>query len=156
MKALFLAALLLVGGCGGDGDVVGKPGDVDFIALHWVLDEPRRDARMCEVMGTDQRIPLDPEPVLSMSQFDTALVHGEDRHVTVRLTEAGADTLAFVTRSSIGRRIAIVVDDQVAAMPLIQGEIRTSDLPLMPQVSREAAEGLASRINSTLRRRRRK
>ena len=150
MKLFVAAALLVVSGCGADSDVAPEAPDTDFITLHWALEEPHPGARMCEVMGTGEKIPLDPEPVLPMSQFDTAWTHPGDKHITVRLTEPGAETLSRVTRSSIGRRIAIVVDDQVAAMPVIQAEIKSAELQLMPQVSADAAEELASRINAAL------
>ena len=143
-------ALALLAGCVSAQQAREPEQAFDFIALHWPLEEPSPTARMCQVLGTDHTIPVDPEPALRMAAFDTAFVSDSSNQVTVRLTPQGTRLLTVLTTNNIGRRIAIVVDDQIAAMPVIASPISSGQLMLMPQVSHEAAVAFAERINAAL------
>lgn len=122
----------------------------DFMSLHWPLEEPAPDARICEVLGTGDPVSLDPEPLLRLAHFDTARVAPGRNFVTVSLTDRGAAQLADVTGANIGRQLAVVVDDQVLAMPTIRDRIDSGRLDLMPMESRAEAVRLAERINRAL------
>ncbi len=44
-------------------------------------------------------------------------------HVTVELTRAGGERFAALTKVSLKRRVAIVIDREVKSAPVVQGEI---------------------------------
>jgi hypothetical protein len=149
-----LVMLFFVAACSGaesDVPVAERSADeFDFISLHWPLDIPEPDARVCLILGTGEEIPLDPDPILGMADFEMARVRDQLPQVVVRLTQEGADRLGTITRENIGRRLALVVDDQVVALPLIRAEVTAGELDLMPVASSEEAERFADRINHAL------
>lgn len=147
-----IAALVLVAltACAEDPTPQAEDRTFDFVSLHWPLEEPDPDARICQVLATGDSISLDPDPLLRLAHFDTARVAPGSDFVTVTLTDRGAEQLADVTGANIGRQLAVVVDDQVLAMPTIRDEIDSGRLDLMPMESRQEAVRLAERINRAL------
>lgn len=142
---------LVVWGCDGQREVQVDEQAADLISLHWPASQPAPDSRMCAIVGTGEEIALDPNPIIGLEHIAEAYVASErDNFVTIRLTGPGRATLAESTARRIGDNLAVVVDDRVLAMPLIQSSLDVPEIALMPQQSREEVDDLAARINEAI------
>jgi preprotein translocase subunit SecD len=94
--------------------------------------------------------------VLGLRHIASAVVTQEGdpatHSVTIVLTTEGRSRLKNLTSQHVGRRLAIVIDNEVVALPAVMRPIDTGELPLMPIEKAEVAKALAQRINeATLR-----
>jgi preprotein translocase subunit SecD len=71
---------------------------------------------------------LHDEPVVTNSDIESAAMMqvGSVFSVTVEFTAEGAEKMRLATQSHIGRRLAILVDGEVVAVPTIRGAVSTS------------------------------
>lgn len=122
----------------------------DYISFHWPAQQPRPDSRMCVLLGTGEEIALEPAKIIGTEHFVRAYASESDNFVTVQLTDTGRSLLAAATRGRTGDRLAIVVADTVVAMPTLNGELKVSEIPLMPQPSSAAAEEFAASLNAAI------
>jgi hypothetical protein len=146
-----LLALIVWAGCNGQQEPPSNGAPAELISFHWPVDQPTPGVRICRIVGSGEEIALDPNPIVGMEHIAEAyLAREEDDFVTVRLTEAGRVRLAEATADRIGEHLAIVVDDEVWALPLIRSSLDVPELPLRPQQDPAAAARFAARINAVI------
>lgn len=149
--AVGILALAFISACEANATRKLLGGAPDFISFHWPTEQPGPDVRMCVIAATGQQIALDPDPIIGVREFERAYLSSPDaKFVTVQLTPSGRKTLAEATSARIGQRLAIVVDDQVVALPVITQSLDIPELPLVPQMSSASADSLAKRINEAI------
>ncbi len=146
-----LISLLLLWGCGPNGtsDQLDQTGN--GFSIHWVTDEPGSDFSMCEVRATGEEIAVEQPPLVTLFHFDSMSVE-EDMgsfFVAAWMTEEGRGIVERLTGENIGRRLAIVLDDQVLAMPLIRRPLQLPSFPLFPTTA-DSARALAGRLSDAL------
>lgn len=151
----YLAVGLLLLGCTKAGrDANPSASQFDFLSLHWEARGSTNDVRFCELIRTGERIAVEPEVVLGVRHFAAARVTHDTAsstyHVDVALTPEGRSRFKELSSTNIGRRLAIVLDDDVVALPTIWRTVDTETLDLMPTADARLAEGLAKRINTAI------
>jgi hypothetical protein len=157
--AVRIAMLFLSVGCTSrvSPPSVVPPSAFDFISLHWEAKGSSNNIRICDLKATGQKIPLEAETVLGLRHFASAQVTHEPEtsthSVTVMLTPEGRDRLKDATAEHVGRRLAIVIDNDIVGLPLVMRPIDIAELPLMPIADAQLAERLAERINTAVQRR---
>jgi preprotein translocase subunit SecD len=143
-----LFVVLLLGACSGFGS---RP---EFLSVQWEADGASKNVRFCELIGTGQEIPLDPEILVGLSHIRSARVVREEGaptySVMVGLTSEGQSRLKDLSSQHIGRRLAIVLDDEVVGLATVMRPLDAGELPLMPTADESAARDLAERINDRL------
>jgi preprotein translocase subunit SecD len=155
--AVGLLALTFISACDANATRTLRGGEHDLLSFHWPIEQPGPDVRMCVIAATGQQIALDRDPIIGVREFERAYLSTPDAHfVTVQLTPSGRTTLAEATSARIGQRLAIVVDDQVVALPVITQSLDVPELPLVPQMSAASADSLAKRINDAISRSRKR
>lgn len=145
--------VLVTSACGSESheaSTSASEGEADFISIHWPIDQPDVEARICIDYSTGAEIRVDPEPLISMRHFSAARVESGAVQPMVRLTDVGAERLATLTEANIGRALAVVVDGRVMAQPVIRAAITSGVIELMPMRGPEEAEALVERINTVL------
>jgi preprotein translocase subunit SecD len=76
-----------------------------------------------------------------------AAFHGRSgSFVQLQLSGIGGQRLQEITRDNVGKRIAILVDGQLVASPLIRDEIAGGKATISANFSRDEAEKLAARL----------
>jgi hypothetical protein len=146
-----LLASIVLGSCNGEGEARSNEEAAELISFHWPVDQPAPGVRICTLVGSGEEIALDPTPIIRLEHIAEAYVaREEDDFVTLRLTEPGRAKLAAATAERIGESLAIVVDDEVWALPLIRSSLDVPELPLMPQQNPAEAERFAARINAAI------
>lgn len=144
---LLVVALLIAGACRGGT----PPPQMSLLSLHWLADPELEDAVFC-LLPDGSNVPVEPEALLDIERVASAQVQsqGNDTYaVVVQLDSVGRSRLREVTTDGVGRRLAIVVDGTVAALPRIQGPIDSGELTLMPS-EQHAADELARRMNAAI------
>ena len=68
--------------------------------------------------------------------------------VSVNLTADGTVALETATETTIGSRIAIVVDGQILSAPTVQGRITSGDVVVASGLTEREARSLASRLDA--------
>jgi hypothetical protein len=151
LLAVVMLAVALISACEASPGSILRGGEHDFISLHWPTEQPGADVRMCVIAATGQQIALDPDAIIGVREFERAyLSPPEANFVTVQLTPSGRKTLADATSARIGQRLAIVIDDQVVALPVIMRSLDIPELQLVQQMSTASADSLAKRINEAI------
>ena len=154
--AVVLAMLLLAGGCTSRASqpAIVPPSAFDFLSLHWEANGPSNKIRICDLKSTGQTIPLDAETVLGLRHFASAQVmhlpETSTYSVTMMLTPEGRNRLKDATAEHVGRRLAIVIDNDVVALPTVMRPLDVAEMPLMPIGDAQVAERLAGRINAAV------
>jgi preprotein translocase subunit SecD len=96
---------------------------------------------------------LDSRPELSQSEFANSYMYwqpGLNRpEVLIEFTDAGSSRFAELTRATIGKKIAFVLDDDILAAPVVQAEITGGSTSVSmggndPAVAQAEAQALAS------------
>lgn len=153
--ATYLAAVFLLLGCtdvARDSDPSSS--QYDLLSLHWEARGSTNDVRWCDLSRTGERIPLEPEVVLGMRHFAAAHVTHDTASSTpsvdVEMTPEGRGRMKELSSANIGRRLAIVVDNDVAALATVWRTIDTDRVNLMPMADVRLAEDLAKRINAAI------
>src|SRR4051812_38943851 len=88
---------------------------------------------------------LDESAVSSATVRTQAVSHAP--MIEVVLTEKGSKAFADITRQSVGKRLAIVVDGKLLAAPRIEMEIPGGRALITGQFSTQEASELATKIN---------
>jgi preprotein translocase subunit SecD len=68
--------------------------------------------------------------------------------IEIQFTGSGARILESVTRQSIGKRLACVVDEKVISTPRVMAPINTGRLVITGGFSREEAEAIVKKMNA--------
>lgn len=84
--------------------------------------EPGKDLEEMMVSGTDRKIYLHKESIISNADIETASVQITKTGVGigVTLTEAGGKKLAEITKENVGKILGIVVDGKLITAPVIR------------------------------------
>jgi preprotein translocase subunit SecD len=150
-----IAAFLLVVACtthGGQADQ--SPSEFGYLSLHWEAAGPSNDVRYCDLIGSGKKIGLDPGAVLEMRHFAAARTTYDKttgiHSVDVVMTAAGRQRLKELSSRNIGRRLAIVVDDDIVALGTVWRTIDTDALNLPAMADAKTAEDVARRINAAI------
>lgn len=153
--ATYLTAVFLLLGCTeGVRNANHSSSQFDLLSLHWEARGSTNDVRWCDLSGTGERIPLEPEVILGMRHFAAAHVTHDRANsvhsVDVEMTPEGKGRIKELSSANIGRRLAIVVDNDVAALATVWRTIDTDRVNLMPMADAHVAEDLAKRINAAI------
>jgi hypothetical protein len=93
-------------------------------------ENPAPGLREAEIRGTDRKIYLHSEPVVANSDIVEAyVVEGNSASpfsVSVAFNAEGAARIFRATRSHIGRPLAILIDGEIAAAPVVRSPVTTS------------------------------
>lgn len=117
------------------------------LEFHVAWDEPSASLR--QVHDADGRpLYIDATPLLTEDDLIAAeALHSDQRSlVQVRFSSVGAARLQQCSASSIGKHLAILLDDKVIASPLIQSAITRDTALISGRFTRAEAERLASRL----------
>jgi preprotein translocase subunit SecD len=71
--------------------------------------------------------------------------------ISVELSDEGKELFAAVTREHINKRLAIVLNGQLYAAPIIRSEITDGKAQITGNFTEEEAQQLAARINEAIR-----
>ena len=87
--------------------------------------EPGKDLEEMTVSGTDQKVYLHKESVLSNADVKTASVRktNDGFGIDIEFTEAGGKKLAEITENNVGKVMGIVVDGKLISAPVIHTPI---------------------------------
>ena len=113
------------------------------IGIFKVLDEPTPDTQEMILKHKDTSEPLHVDRNTQLSDRDfksLSLVDGDAISILITLTGEGAKKFAALTKSSIGKRVAIVADNQVLSAPVVQQEISGDSIQITGNLSKEVAE----------------
>jgi preprotein translocase subunit SecD len=98
-----------------------------------------------EILNVQKAVLLDRSAV-SLATIQTEAV-SHSPMIEVVLTEKGRKAFADITRQSVGKRLAIVVDGKLLAAPRIEMEIPGGRALITGRFSTQEASDLAARIN---------
>jgi len=113
------------------------------IGIFKVLDEPTPDTQemILKHNETSETLHVDRNTQLSDRDFKSlSLVDGYEISILITLTGEGAKKLAALTKSSIGKRVAIVAHNQVLSAPVVQQEISGDSIQITGNLSKEVAK----------------
>jgi len=113
------------------------------IGIFKVLGEPTPDTQemILKDKDTSETLHVDRNIQLSDRDFKSlSLVDGDEISILITLTGEGAKKFAELTKSSIGKRVAIVADNQVLSAPVVRQEISGDSIQITGNLSREVAE----------------
>jgi len=113
------------------------------IGIFKVLDEPTPDTQemILKHKDTSETLNVDRNTQLSDRDFKSlSLVDGDEISILITLTGEGAKKFAELTKSSIGKRVAIVADNQVLSAPVVQQEISGDSIQITGNLSKEVAK----------------
>ena len=154
---IFLAAFLLfLAGTKGAGQVTPSSLDDEFLSLYWESAGPSTDVLWREVGGSNERIALEPEVVLDTRHFVAARVTGNQAAgtltVELELTAEGQRRIREQSSANVGRRLAIVLDGGLMALPKVMSVLDDTAFPLGPMLDAGTANELVQRINAAIQR----
>jgi len=136
------------------GDLYWTRGGFDVIAavrldVRLAETNPAADLRPAVVAGSGERIYLHPETVVNNSDIVRAeVIPGSTPStfgVSVTLTRDGAARMFQATQSHLGRPLAILIDGQVVAAPVVRGAIGASGI-ISGAFTRAEADRIAAGI----------
>jgi len=113
------------------------------IGIFKVLDEPTPDTQemILKHQETSETLHVDRNTQLSDRDFKSlSLVDGYEISILITLTGEGAKKFAALTKSSIGKRVAIVAHNQVLSAPVVQQEISGDSIQITGNLSKEVAK----------------
>lgn len=100
--------------------------------------------------GPPNALSVDPKkPLLSVSQLQDAGVTDDRKGIVIHLTPADTRKLAQITRSRVGRYLAIYAEGQVLKMLRITGPIDNGYLSFKSPEQEKAAAYFRKRLGST-------
>ena len=105
-----------------------------------------------EIKRQDKKYPflLKNEPLLTVAAVKSAQAsrgHYGEPVVLVELDETGTKIFAEVTKANIGKRIAILVDDEVIMVPVVQSSITDGKCQIKGKFTYEEVTSIANRLN---------
>jgi preprotein translocase subunit SecD len=101
----------------------------------------------------ERRLYLRPDVVLrglDVRKVTVSEDEGGRFRITLTLTPAGTRVLGDATEANVGKRLAIIVDGEVIAAPVIREPMRASRCSITGLRDREHAESLARRIQASI------
>lgn len=150
-----IAALLLLVGCTADAHRADRSAsDFSYLSLHWEAVGPSNDVRWCDLRGSGQQVALDSSVVLETRDFTAArTAHDEESNtyfVEIVMTAEGRNRMKELSSRNLGRRLAIVIENEVVALATVSHPIDSDalNLPTMPDAA--TAEKVAAQINRAI------
>ena len=115
--------------------------------------QPNNPARQPDVLNVQKEVLLDQTAVKSAT-FGAQISGVPDNfpgpmRISIKFTDAGAKRLAEVTRQSIGKRLAIVIDGKLVSAPLIITAITGGAAEITGNFTKEEARTLATEMNGS-------
>ncbi|NQT88531.1 hypothetical protein HQ560_17330 [bacterium] len=152
MRAMAILALLCAAGCAPTETLPVEPASTTEFRISEDMSAPGlRRTTFRDSLG-ERRLYLRPDVVLrGLDVQRVALEEEGDRYrLTLTLTPAGARVLADATEGNVGKRLAIVVDGEVIAAPVIHEAMRARRCAISGIRGKENAENLARRIRASI------
>ena len=127
--------------------------------MRLVLDAPSNDSKRMRVVhkrestARKEVLYVQNAVLLDQTALKSAKVQEDNLgnpQIAVTLTEYGGKQFAELTRQNIGKRLAIVIDGQLFSAPRIMVEISGGKANIGGGFSKQEAEALVARINSSL------
>jgi hypothetical protein len=129
--------------------------EADFIHFQWEDCVPApRNSPFTDPAGAGP-VALVDSVVLDMTGIDSAWVWraaqdtADHWDVVVRLSRTGAADFGATTATHVGRRLAVVVDQRVVLMPVVESPLHGPAL-IASGVARHEADSLAARVNQAV------
>jgi hypothetical protein len=150
-----ITIMVLLIGCSADSHrPEGSAAEYSSISLHWEAVGPSNDVRWCDLLGSGQRLALDTGVVLETRHFAGARVaHDEAKNtyvVEVVMTEEGRRRMKELSSSNLGRRLAIVLDDDIVALATVSHPIDSDALNLPTMTDSATAEKVSGEIKKAI------
>jgi preprotein translocase subunit SecD len=151
----FVAFLLIVGCANDAGQSNQSTSRFGYLSLHWEAVGPSNDVRWCDLINSGKRLALEPDAVLGMQHFAAARTTFDEKSgthsVDLVMTAEGRQRMKELSSRNIGRRLAIVVEDDIVALATVPRTIDADTLNLPAMADARTAEDVARRINSAIR-----
>ncbi|HLJ18284.1 MAG TPA: hypothetical protein VKV15_27585 [Bryobacteraceae bacterium] len=152
---LLVSLLIFVGAIAGCGAANQRP---PVFQMRLVLDAPSADSEPMTYTGKGatqpQVLQVWKKPLLDQTAVESAAVIEEtpaDKpQIRIMFTAQGSKRFAEVTKQTIHKRIAVVIDGKVYEAPMIQAEISTDWVPIRGEFTRQQATELAGKINAAV------
>ena len=122
------------------------------LQMRWVHDTPSAETEEMTVVGRGQSQTLNVVKTVLLDQSalqSVKAIHrtqGGGDSVSLQLTENGKQRFAQATREGKGQKLAIIIDGQVQAAPMIQAEISDGRVEISGNWTYEEADDLAARL----------
>jgi hypothetical protein len=115
--------------------------------------QPNNPSRQPEVLNVQKAVLLDRSD-LESAKFGAQISGVPDNVpgpviISIKFTDAGAKRLAEVTRQSIGKRLAIVIDGKLVSAPQINTAITGGAAEITGNFTKEEARTLATEMNGS-------
>ena len=112
--------------------------------------KPGKDLEEMTVSGSDRKVYLHKESVLSHVDVETAEVQNRNTGfgVVITFTEAGRKKLAEVTKENVGRVMGIVVDGRLINAPVIREPVTGGKAFIEGNLDQEMVERIAGSFRS--------
>ena len=146
---LVLGALAALGGCAAPGPADGKSQRVE-VRFHLASNDPNSGwtARTDELGNP---LYVESQPVLTETDIaNAAAFEGSSGYLLrLELTTVGADTLERVTRANQGRRLAVYIDREIAAAPVMRATIAGGQVLIDGGFTKARAQQIADALSRT-------
>src|SRR3989344_1456154 len=120
---------------------IGATAILEFKQVHQATPEAQPEFTATDLSGADLKA--------ATVQFDQSQAASAGRPVVaIEFTPAGAQKFSQITKSSIGQRLAIFLDDQLVTAPVVQEEISDGKAIISGDFTVEAATGLAIQLTA--------
>ena len=131
-----------------------------IIQFRLVVDNPTADSEPMTVVQPNNS-PKQPQPEVLNIQKAALLDSSDVKNATasvgrigqpfidIKLTDNGSKRFAEVTRQSIGKRLAIVIDGKLYSAPRINSAITGGEAQITGAFTKAEAENLAARLNGS-------
>lgn len=108
--------------------------------------QPDNSPRLPDVLNVQKTVLLDSSDMKIAKAGVDSLQHPI---IEIKFTDDGAKRFAEVTRQSIGKRLAIVIDGRLYSAPRINAAITGGEAQINGHFTKEQAENFAARINGS-------
>ena len=120
--------------------------DVPGPNAHWMTNYT---AQQAQVLSVQKSALLDHTAVKEASVQETVPGRPE---ISVTFTEEGTRRFAEITRTNIGRRLAIIINEEIYSAPMIRSGIPGGKCTITGNFTPQQATNLVTKINKSLRR----
>jgi preprotein translocase subunit SecD len=156
---LAVAAFAVFTGCTAARHSTAPAPKLATFQMHLVLDAPSSDSTEMSIVYKPERptrkqvLNVQNTVLLDQTALKSAKVEKDNLgqpQIAITFTENGRKRFAEVTRQSVGKRLAIVIDGQLYSAPVIRTEIPGGKAEIVGDFSEQEAQELVAKINSSL------
>ena len=90
------------------------------------------------------------KPIAALDNSDIQKTKDKDKSVEIHFNLRGANKWAEMTKNNTGRSVAFVINDQIYAMPYVNGEIRGGIAIITGLENDSIAEALSKSLNASI------